>query len=103
MSLKYLLVSHKRRRYKIIWCQFRSVDQRQSQTYRQNVTQLIITVSRLTGKPRHSLAHVTATIQHIYTMSQKNQDTELLPITSPNINRFSKFFHSVENLQQSHI
>jgi len=28
----------------------------------------------------------------LYTVSQKN-DTKLLPITSPNINRFSKFFH----------
>ena len=29
----------------------------------------------------------------IYTVSQKKQDTKLLPITSPNVNRFSKFFH----------
>ena len=28
-----------------------------------------------------------------YTVSQKKQDTKLLPITSPNVNRFSKFFH----------
>ena len=28
----------------------------------------------------------------IYTVSQKKQDTKLLPITSPNVNRFSKFF-----------
>jgi len=27
-----------------------------------------------------------------YTVSPKKQDTELLPITSPNINRFSKIF-----------
>jgi len=30
----------------------------------------------------------------IYTVSQKKQDTKLLPVTSPNVNRFSKFFHS---------
>ena len=24
---------------------------------------------------------------------KKKQDTKLLPITSPNVNRFSKFFH----------
>ena len=30
---------------------------------------------------------------HYYTVSQKKQDTKLLPITSPNVNRFSKFFH----------
>jgi len=30
---------------------------------------------------------------HIYTVSQKKQDTKLLPITSPNVNQFSKFFH----------
>ena len=30
---------------------------------------------------------------YIYTVSQKKQDTKLLPITSPNVNRFSKFFH----------
>ena len=29
----------------------------------------------------------------IYTVSQKKQDTKLLPITSPNVNRFSQFFH----------
>ena len=29
----------------------------------------------------------------LYTVSQKKQDTKLLPITSPNVNRFSKFFH----------
>ena len=28
-----------------------------------------------------------------YTVSQKKQDTKLLPITSANVNRFSKFFH----------
>jgi len=30
---------------------------------------------------------------YMYTVSQKKQDTKLLPITSPNVNRFSKFFH----------
>jgi len=29
----------------------------------------------------------------LYTVSQKKQDTKLLPITSLNVNRFSKFFH----------
>jgi len=29
----------------------------------------------------------------LYTVSQKKQDTKLLPITSPNVNRFSKLFH----------
>ena len=29
----------------------------------------------------------------IHTLWAKKQDTKLLPITSPNINRFSKFFH----------
>jgi len=28
-----------------------------------------------------------------YTVSQKKQDTKLLPITFPKVNRFSKFFH----------
>jgi len=32
-------------------------------------------------------------LQRIYTVSQKKQDTKLLPITSANVNRFSKFFH----------
>jgi len=31
--------------------------------------------------------------KHIYTVSQKKQDTKHLPITLPNIGRFSKFFH----------
>jgi len=31
---------------------------------------------------------------HVYTLClRKKQDTKLLPITSPNVNRFSKFFH----------
>jgi len=30
---------------------------------------------------------------HHYTVSQKKQDSKLLPITSPNVKRFSKFFH----------
>jgi len=30
---------------------------------------------------------------YFYTVSQKKQDTKLLPVTSPNVNRFSKFFH----------
>jgi len=29
----------------------------------------------------------------MYSVSQKKQDTKLLPITSPNVNRFSRFFH----------
>ena len=33
----------------------------------------------------------------------KKQDTKLVPITSPNVNRFSKFFADSVNLQQSHI
>jgi len=36
--------------------------------------------------------YVTITSLYIYTVSKK-QDTKLLPITSPNVNRFSKFFH----------
>jgi len=34
-----------------------------------------------------------AVMKAYYTVSQKKQDTELLPITSVNIDRFSKFFH----------
>jgi len=32
-------------------------------------------------------------VYSIYTVSPKKQDIKLLPITSPNINRFSNFFH----------
>jgi len=42
----------------------------------------------------------------IYTVSQKKQDTKLLPMTSPNINRFSNFFSltdSVVSLQQIYV
>jgi len=41
-----------------------------------------------------------------YTVSKKKQDTNLLPTTSPNINRFSNFFSlrdSVVNLQPPHV
>jgi len=31
-------------------------------------------------------------VWHLYTVSQKKQDTKLLPITLPNIGGFSKFF-----------
>jgi len=40
-----------------------------------------------------SLTSVFDGRQLFYTVSQKKQDTKLLPITSPNVNRFSKFFH----------
>ena len=44
----------------------------------------------LSGKAYvHFLVHGALT----YTVSQKRQDTKLLPITLPNIGRFSKFFH----------
>jgi len=33
------------------------------------------------------------TVPIVYTVSQKTQDTKLLPITSPNVNWFSEFFH----------
>ena len=33
------------------------------------------------------------TQDRIHTVSQKKQDTKLLPTTSPNINQFSQFFH----------
>ena len=36
---------------------------------------------------------IPAEPNEIYTVSQKKQDAKLLPITSPNVNRFSKFFH----------
>ena len=36
---------------------------------------------------------INTNLMGIYTVSQKKQDTKLLPITSPNVNRFSKFFH----------
>ena len=32
-------------------------------------------------------------IAYVHCVSEKKQDTKLLPITSRNINRFSKFFH----------
>ena len=41
--------------------------------------------------PRGS-RHIDNAPFEIYTVSQK-QDTKLLPITSPNVNQFSKFFH----------
>ena len=55
-------------------------------------------VTAIDGSVCASIGHVA---QHVadkvtiilYTVSQKKQDTKLLPITSPNVNRFSKFFH----------
>ena len=35
---------------------------------------------------------LVSAVMSMYTVSQK-KDTKLLPITSPNVNRFSKFFH----------
>jgi len=39
-----------------------------------------------------SLSHLVKIFQILHCVSKK-QDTKLLPITSPNVNRFSKFFH----------
>jgi len=43
----------------------------------------------------------------IHSASKRKQDTKLLPMTSPNIHRFSKFFRwladSAVNLQQTRI
>jgi len=41
---------------------------------------------------KNDLLAIKKSVIH-YTLSQKKQDTKLLPITSPNVNRFSKFFH----------
>jgi len=51
--------------------------------------------SRLICMPATDLdEYVICLCTLIYTVSQKKkQDTKLLPITSPNVNRFSKFFH----------
>jgi len=35
----------------------------------------------------------THTHTHTYTVSQKKQGTTILSITSPNVDRFSNFFH----------
>jgi len=40
----------------------------------------------LNGKTKYAYANNAIS-------EQKKQDTKLLPITSPNVNRFSKFFH----------
>ena len=45
---------------------------------------------KVTLSTRHFL--VAIHIYSVYTVSQKKQDTKLLPITPPNINRFSDFF-----------
>jgi len=42
--------------------------------------------------PATNITHCNR-VAGIYTVSQKKQDTKLLHITSPNVNRFSKFFH----------
>jgi len=38
------------------------------------------------------VASCVAVVLKLYTVSQKKTDTELLPITSPSISRFSIFF-----------
>jgi len=56
---------------------------------------LTLFVGRQEGHPAASEATATWRFTNfvLYTVSQKKQDTKLLPITSPNVNRFSKFFH----------
>ena len=49
--------------------------------------------SALVGSIKQSIVSVCFDFVFIYTVSQKKQDTKLLPITFPNVNRFSKFFH----------
>jgi len=41
---------------------------------------------------RCSIHELPSAVHTIYTASQKKQDTILLPVTSPNVNRFSNFF-----------
>jgi len=60
----------------------------------------------ITTTMMHFIPEATATAYNVRannnTVSQKKQDTKLLPITSP----FSNFFSpmdSVENLQQTHV
>ena len=62
-------------------CKQRSLTNRQTDTQ----------IDHATSRAVHAMRPHNANI--IYTVSQKKQDTKLLPITSPNINRFSKFFH----------
>jgi len=54
-------------------------------------TELRLVTDTETG--RQTDIHAQGRALAIYTVSQKKQDTKLLPITSPNVNRFSKFFH----------
>ena len=47
----------------------------------------------MTVLQQYQQLHSARALQRTYTVSQKKQDTKLLPITFPNVNRFSKFFH----------
>ena len=68
----------------------------------QQIWQAAVTIAKAQFKPTNNnstqiLSWRTSRDQSqyssTYTVSQKKQDTKLLPITSPNVNRFSKFFH----------
>jgi len=37
--------------------------------------------------------YLCTVLHNVYTLCLEKQDIKLLPITSPNVNRFSKFFH----------
>jgi len=45
------------------------------------------------GQHPHTRLHVNVINTTVHWCESKKQETKLLPITSPNINRFSKFFH----------
>ena len=52
----------------------------------------LLTVAIALAYDFHMTSLVRACLTY-YTVSQKKPDTKLLPVTSPNVNRFSKFFH----------
>ena len=77
--------------------ELRLVTDRQTQTQTRTRTDTgpwLVPRGKNHTKHDHLNNDVQSTALHaLYTVSQKKQDTKLLPITSPNVNRFSKFFH----------
>ena len=57
---------------------------------RSHSTKNDLRTNQLFLRPTHQFFHI---FSWLYTVSQKKQDTKYLPITSPNVDRFSKFFH----------
>jgi len=81
------------------FCATKQLESRQEAAWSVSITE-VCTVEASRSKRVSGVTHILGVVLEqsvdcspIYIVSQKNQNTSILPVTSPNANRFSKFFH----------